>query len=59
MTNQLEARPPPCYKLETSETLEQWWLFEYLAKKQAEKAREKFPEGLSKTIGLGLIRIKK
>ena len=31
----------------------------FKSKKQAEKAREKFPEGLSKTIGLGLIRIKK
>ena len=53
-----------------SETLEQWWLFKYVggelarvskpfkAKKQAEKAREKYRERLSKTIGLALIRTK-
>jgi hypothetical protein len=67
----LEARPPPCYKFEMSETLEQWLLFKYVggqltplskpfkSKKQTEKAREKYPERLRKTIGLGMTRIKK
>jgi hypothetical protein len=54
-----------------SKTIEQWLLFEYVGleftplskpfktKEQAEKAREKYPERLRKTIGLGVIRIKK
>ena len=51
-----------------SKTVEQWLLFKYVGgeltplskpfrtKKQAEKAREKYPERLRKTIGLGVIR---
>jgi hypothetical protein len=31
----------------------------FKSKKQAEKAREKYPEHLSKTIGLAVIRTKK
>jgi len=31
----------------------------FKTKKQAEKEREKYPERLRKTIGLGVIRIKK
>jgi hypothetical protein len=54
-----------------SKIVEQWLLFEYVGleftplsrpfktKKQAEKAREKYPERLRKTIGVGVIRIKK
>jgi hypothetical protein len=54
-----------------SKRIEQWLLFEYIGleftplskpfktKEQAEKAREKYPERLRKTIGLGMIRIKK
>jgi hypothetical protein len=54
-----------------SKITEQWFLFEYVGreftplskpfktKEQAEKAREKYPERLRKTIGLGVIRIKK
>jgi hypothetical protein len=54
-----------------SKIVERWLLFEYVAgeftplskpfktKEQAEKAREKYPERLRKTIGLGVIRIKK
>jgi hypothetical protein len=54
-----------------SEVVEQWLLFEYVGpeftplskpfktREQAEKAREKYPERLRKTIGLGVIRIKK
>ena len=50
-------------------TIEQWLLFKYVSldltplskpfktKQQAEKAREKYPERLRKTIGLGVIRI--
>ena len=67
----LEAQPPSCYKFEMSKTVEQWLLFEYVGleftplskpfktKEQAEKARDKYPERLRKTIGLGVIRIKK
>jgi hypothetical protein len=62
---------PSCYKFEMSKTTEQWLLFKYVGleftplskpfktKKEAEKAREKYPERLRKTIGLGVIRIKK
>ncbi len=51
-------------------TIEKWLLFKYVGveftplskpfktKKEAEKAREKYPERLRKTIGLGVIRIK-
>jgi hypothetical protein len=54
-----------------SKTTEQSLLFKYVGleftplskpfktKKQAEKAREKYPERLRKRIGLGVIRIKK
>jgi len=53
-----------------SKTVEQWLLFKYVGlftplskpfktREQAEKAREKYPERLRKTIGLGVIRIKK
>jgi hypothetical protein len=54
-----------------SRIIEQWLLFEYVGleftpvskpfktKEQAEKAREKYPDCLRKTIGLGVIRIKK
>jgi hypothetical protein len=67
----LEARPPSWYKFEMSKTIEQWLLFEYVGveftplskpfktREQAEKAREKYPERLRKTIGLGVIRTKK
>jgi hypothetical protein len=53
-----------------SEVVEQWLLFEYVnpeftplskpfkTREQAEKAREKYPERLRKTIGLGVIRTK-
>jgi len=51
-------------------TTEQWLLFTYISgeftplskpfktKKQAEKARRKYPERQRKTIALGVIRIK-
>jgi hypothetical protein len=51
--------------------VERWILFEYLGreftplskpfktKKQAEKARQKYPERLRKRIGIGTIRIKR
>ena len=67
----LEAHPASCYKSEMSKIVEQWLLFKYVGleftplskpfktKKEAEKAREKYPERLRKTIGLGVIRIKK
>ena len=54
-----------------SKTVEQWRLFKYVGleftplskpfktREQAEKAREKYPERLRKTIGLGVIRIRK
>jgi hypothetical protein len=54
-----------------SKIIEQWLLFEYVGreltplskpfetKKEAEKAREKYPERLRKRIGLGVIRIKR
>jgi hypothetical protein len=54
-----------------SKIVERWLLFEYVGleftplskpfktREQAEKAREKYPERLRKTIGLGVIRIKK
>jgi hypothetical protein len=50
--------------------IEQWFLFEYIdgeftplskpfkTKKEAEKAREKYPERERKRIGLGVIRTK-
>jgi hypothetical protein len=53
-----------------SKIIEQWLLFKYVGveftplskpfktRKQAEKAREKYPERLRKTIGLGVIRTK-
>ena len=53
-----------------SKIIEQWLLFEYVSleftplskpfktREQAEKAREKYPERLRKTIGVGVIRIK-
>ena len=52
-----------------SKTTERWLLFEYVGreltplskpfktKKQAEKAREKYPKRERKTIGLGVIRM--
>jgi hypothetical protein len=67
----LEAHPASCYKSEMSKIVEQWLLFKYVGleftplskpfktKKEAEKAREKYPERRRKTIGLGVIRIKK
>ena len=66
----LEARSPSWYKSEMSKIIEQWLLFEYVGleftplskpfktREQAEKAREKYPERLRKTIGLGVIRTK-
>jgi hypothetical protein len=54
-----------------SRTVEQWLLHKYVGgeltplskpfktKKEAEKAREKYPERLRKRIGVGVIRIKK
>jgi hypothetical protein len=54
-----------------SKTTEQWLLFKYVGgeltplskpfktKKQADKAREKYPERLRQGIGAGVIRIKK
>jgi hypothetical protein len=53
-----------------SKIVERWLLFEYVGpeftplskpfktREQAEKAREKYPEYLRKTIGLGVIRTK-
>ena len=70
-TESYEAHPASCYKSEMSKIVEQWLLFKYVGleftplskpfktKKEAEKAREKYPERLRKTIGLGVIRIKK
>jgi hypothetical protein len=67
----LEAIPPSCYKSEMSKIVEQWLHFEYVGreltplskpfktKKEAEKAREKYPERLRRRIGVGVIRIKK
>ena len=64
------SRPPPCYKFEMSNIVERWLLFEYVGpeftpfskpfktREQAEKAREKYPERLRKTIGFGVIRTK-
>jgi hypothetical protein len=66
----LEARPSSCYKSEMSKIVERWLLFEYVGleftplsrpfktKKEAEKAREKYPERVRKTIGIGVIRTK-
>jgi hypothetical protein len=66
----MEARVM-CYKSGMSKIVEQWLLFKYVGleftplskpfktKKQAEKAREKYPERLRKRIGLGVIRLKK
>jgi hypothetical protein len=71
VANRLEPKPPSCYKFEMSKTIEQWLLFEYVGREftplskpfktreQAEKAREKYPERLRKTIGLGVVRRKK
>jgi hypothetical protein len=54
-----------------SKIVEQWLLFKYVGleftplsrpfktREQAEKAREKYPERLRKTIGLGVIRVEK
>ena len=59
-----------CYKFEMAKTTGQWLLFEYVGleftplskpfktREQAEKAREKYPERLRKTVGLGVIRTK-
>ena len=59
------------YKSGMSKIVERWLLFEYegreltllskpfKTKKEAEKAREKYPERLRKRIGLGVIRIKR
>ena len=70
-TLDLERRPPSCYKSEMSKIIEQWLLFEYegreltplskpfKTKKEAEKAREKYPERLRKRIGVGVVRRKK
>jgi hypothetical protein len=53
-----------------SKTIEQWLLFKYVGleftplskpfktKKEAEKARKKYPERERKRIGLGVIRVK-
>jgi hypothetical protein len=53
-----------------SKIIEHWLLFQYVGpkftplskpfktKEHAEKAREKYPERLRKTIGLGVIRTK-
>jgi len=63
--------PNPCYKSEMPKTIEQWLLFKYIGgeftplskpfktKKQAERARLKYPERERKTIGLGVIRLPK
>ncbi len=60
-----------CCKSGMSEPVERWLLFEYVGleftplskpfktREEAEKAREKYPERLRKTIGLGVIQIKK
>jgi hypothetical protein len=67
----LEAIPPSCYKFAMSKIVEQWLLFKYVGleftplskpfktREQAEKAREKYPERLRKTIGLGVVRRQK
>jgi hypothetical protein len=58
-------------RFEMSKTEERWVLFEYVhgeftplsnpfkTRKQAEKAREKYPARLRKRIGVGVIRIKR
>jgi hypothetical protein len=55
---------------EMSKIVEQWLLFKYVGleftplsrpfktKREAEKARQKYPERRRKTIGLGVIRTK-
>ena len=62
---------PTCYKLQMPRIIEQWLLFEYVGleftplskpfktREQAEKAREKYPERLRRSIGVGVIRIKR
>ena len=58
-------------KFEMSKTIERWLLYKYVGleftplskpfktREQAEKARKKYPERLRKSIGVGVIRIKK
>ena len=60
-----------CYKSEMSKIIEQWLLFEYIGleftplskpfktREEAEKASEKYPERLRRSIGVGVIRIKR
>ena len=67
----LEAKPLSCYKFRMPKTIEQWLLFKYVGleftplsklfktREQAERAREKYPERLRGSIGLGLVRIRK
>ena len=63
----------PCDVLQVWDVqiIERWLLFQYVGpeftplskpfrtREQAEKAREKYPERLRKTIGVGVIRIKR
>jgi hypothetical protein len=58
-------------KFEMSKPIKRWLLYKYVGleftplskpfktREQAEKAREKYPEYLRNTIGLGVIRIRK
>lgn len=67
----LEDRPRSCYKLGMPKTIEKWLLFKYVGREftplskpfktreQAERARLKIPKRQRKTIGIGVIRIKK
>ena len=61
----------PCYKIEMTKTIDQWLLFKFehgeftalskpfKTKERAEKERMKYSERQRKSIGLGVIRIKK
>ena len=67
----LAAKGKPCYKTAMAKLTEQWLLYKYVGseftplsrpfktKQLAEKMRLKYPERQRKTIGLGMIRIKK
>jgi hypothetical protein len=65
------ASPESCYKFQMAKIIEQWLLFKYVGgeftplskpfktKHLAEKERLKYAERERKTIGLGVIRIKR
>jgi hypothetical protein len=70
-TSTTYGSPCDCYKSKMTKIVEKWLLYKYVGleftplsrlfktKEQAEQAREKYPERLRKTIGLGVTRIKK